>query len=260
MPARPYSLLARYYDQLTRGAPRMNRLAREKVLGRIRSRARTVCDLGCGTGTAAIELARRGHTVYALDFSPEMVRLAQRKVRRLPPRLRSRLTVRRADMRSFRLPQPVDLVLSQFNPVNHMPRKSDLAHACRAVARNLRPGGWFLFDINTRRTYEQIYSMTRWEEKPGFCVIYHGRFLPKRDKARLDLEWFIRNGAAWRRYRERIEDTCWSDAEIRRALRRAGFRRIRHWDGVDVRPPSAYQKRGMDAYYLAQKPQPGGKR
>ncbi|HSC76926.1 MAG TPA: class I SAM-dependent methyltransferase [Candidatus Acidoferrales bacterium] len=260
MPSRPYSLLARYYDELTRGAPRMNRIAREKILGRILSRARTVCDLGCGTGTAAVELARRGHTVYALDFSPDMVRLARRKVRRLPPGVRSRLTVRRADMRSFRLSRPADLVLSQFNPINHLPRKSDLVPTFHTVARALRPGGWFLFDINTRRTYEQIYSMTRWEEKPGFCLVYRGRFDPRRDKARLDLEWFIRNGATWRRYRERIEDTCWSDAEIRRALRRAGFRRIRFWDGADVRPPSAYQKRGLDGYYLAQKPIQGGTR
>jgi SAM-dependent methyltransferase len=254
MAARPYQLLARYYDRLTRGAPRMNRLAREKVAGRILRKARTVCDLGCGTGTAAIELARRGLTVYALDLSPEMVRQARSKVRRLPPRLRSRIHVRRADLCRFRLSRPVDLVLSQFNPINHLPRKSDLARAFRSVARALRPGGWFCFDVNTRRTYARVYSMTRWEEHPGFCLVYRGGFNPRRDKAWLDLEWFLRNGSAWHRHHERIEDTCWSDAEIRRALRRAGFRRIRRWDGVDVRPPSPYQKRGMDAYYLAQKP------
>jgi SAM-dependent methyltransferase len=257
MAGRPYQLLARYYDLLTRRAPRMNRLAREKVLRGILPRIRTVCDLGCGTGTAAIELARRGLTVYALDLSPEMIRLARAKVRRLPPRLRARIHLQRADLCSFLLPRPVELILSQFNPINHLPRKSDLGRAFRAVARALRPGGWFCFDVNTRRTYEQVYSMTRFEEKPGFCIIYRGRFFPRRDKARLDLEWFIRDGRAWRRYRERIEDTCWSDTEIRRALRCAGLRRIRFFDGVDVRPPAPYQKRGMDAYYLAQKPAEG---
>jgi SAM-dependent methyltransferase len=232
----------------------MNRLAREKVLRGILPRVRTVCDLGCGTGTAAIELARRGLTVYALDLSPEMVRRARAKIRRLSPRLRSRIHLQRADLRRFRLPRSVDLVLSQFNPINHLPRKSDLARAFRAVARALRPGGWFCFDVNTRRTYEQVYSMTRFEEKPGFCLVYRGRFFPRRDKARLDLDWFIRDGRAWRRYRERIEDTCWSDPEIRGALRRAGFGRIRFWDGADVRPPAPYQRRGMDSYYLAQRP------
>ena len=168
MAQRPYTLLARFYDQLTREAPRMNRHAREKVLSGILPRLRTVCDLGCGTGTAAIELARGGLRVYAVDLSPEMCRQARRKVGRLPARLRARIRIRRADMRRFRLPEPVDLVLSQFNPVNHLPRKSDLGRAFGSVARALRPGGWVCFDLNTRRTYEKFYSMTRWEEKPGF--------------------------------------------------------------------------------------------
>lgn len=253
MTLRPYTLLARFYDQLTRGAPRMNRYAREKVLGKILPRCRTVCDLGCGTGTAAIELARRGFTVYAFDLSPEMVRQARRKIRRLPARLRARIRLQRADMRRFRLPEPVDLVLSQFNPVNHLPRKSDLGRTFRAVARALRPGGWFCFDLNTRRTYEKFYAMTRWEETPGFCVVYHGGFNLRRGSAWLDLEWFVRRGAGWRRYRERIRDSFWSDAEIRRALGRAGFERLRSWDGTRVRPPSPQQRPGFDTYYLAQK-------
>jgi len=250
---RPYKVLARFYDQLTREAPRMNRHARKKILGKILPRIRTVCDLGCGTGTATIELARRGQTVYAVDLSPEMVRLARRKVRRLPARLRSRITVRRADMRRLRLPEPVDLVLCQFNPINHLPRPSDLGRAVRAVARALRPGGWFCFDVNMRPTYEKLYAMTRWDERPGCCVVYRGGVNPRRRKAWLDLEWFVKTGAAWRRLRERIEDTWWPDSEIRAALRRAGFGRIRSWDGTEVRPPHPQARRGYDAYYLAQK-------
>jgi len=253
MKLRPYTLLARFYDQLTREAPRMNRHAREKILGRILSRIRTVCDLGCGTGTAALELARRGLTVYAVDLSPEMCRLARRKVGRLPARLRARIRIRRADMRRFRLPEPVDLVLSQFNPINHLPRQSDLGRAFGAVARALRPGGWFCFDLNTRRTYEKFYSMTRWEERPGFCLVTRGGFNLQRGSAWLDLEWFVRRGAAWRRTRERITDTFWSDSEIRRALRRAGFRRVRAWEGPEVRPPTLKARPGFDTYYLAQK-------
>src|SRR3989338_2055140 len=102
MALRPYTLLARFYDQLTREAPRMNRHAREKILGRILSRIRTVCDLGCGTGTAAIELARRGLTVYAVDLSPAMCRQARPQVRPQPPPapVRPRAPLRRRRARS----------------------------------------------------------------------------------------------------------------------------------------------------------------
>ncbi len=74
-----YSLLGRFYDQLTRGAPAMNRHARKRILGRLLPSLRKVCDLGCGSGTTAIELARAGHTVYAMDASSSQCRQAREK-------------------------------------------------------------------------------------------------------------------------------------------------------------------------------------
>ncbi len=250
----PYSVLPRFYDRLAGPAPAMNRRARRKVLGRILADAHVVCDLGCGTGSTALELARAGKRVYALDYSPGMVRAAREKLRRAPRGVRARVRIGRGDLRRFRLPEPVDLVLSEFNPVNHLPRKSDLARAARAVFRALRPGGHFCFDLNTVKAFRQQYPQTRFEDRGDFAVLYQGGFNPKSEKGWLELQWFIHERGRWRRYRERMVDITWSDAEIRAVLRRAGFRRIRRFDGADVRPPSPHQRRGYDAYYLAQKP------
>jgi ubiquinone/menaquinone biosynthesis C-methylase UbiE len=62
IPKPPYTLLARYYDRLAGDAVAMNRHARRKLLGKILSRARIVCDLGCGTGSTALDLARKPAT------------------------------------------------------------------------------------------------------------------------------------------------------------------------------------------------------
>lgn len=247
---RPYTLLARFYDQLSADAAPMNRHARQKVLGKILPQVRSVCDLGCGTGSTAVELARAGLKVFAVDLSPTMCRQARAKVRRA--RLPARVLC--ADMRTFRLPEPVDLVLCEFNPLNHLPRKADLAPAMRAVARALRPGGYFFFDLNTRRTLEELYPSAHFIEMRGFCLMMQGGYDRRRQKGWLNFEWFVPEGKLWRRYRERVEDVWWTDAEIRRALRSAGFRRIRTWDGVDVRPRHPQVRRGFDVYYLAQKP------
>lgn len=46
---------------------------------RITPRGGPVLDLGTGPGTAAIELARRGFAVTALDVSPSAIRMARRR-------------------------------------------------------------------------------------------------------------------------------------------------------------------------------------
>jgi len=247
----PYKWVAQFYDQLHGDdAGKMNRYARGKILGAILRRARVVCDLGCGTGTTAVELARRGLRVYAVDLSPVMCRLAREKARRAGVDVR----VRCADLRTFRLPEPVDVVLCEFNPMNHLPRKRDITRAARAVARALRPGGWFYFDLNTLRTMQELYpSGAHWFEGRGFCMVLRGGYDKRRGKGWLEFEWFVREGRLWRRHRERVEDCWWTVAEIRRALRQARFARVRHWDAVKVRPPAMHPRPGFDWYFLAQK-------
>jgi SAM-dependent methyltransferase len=245
----PYTLLGKHYDHLTRDSPAMNRHARRRVLARILPRVRAACDLGCGTGTTAIELARRGIVVHAVDASHEQCRQARAKARRAGINLR----VIHADMRRFALPAPVDLVLCEFNALNHLGRKADLLPIFRRVARALRPGGWFYFDLNLWPTYRRYYPETRWDEGPGFCLTTRGGFDRRRCRAWIVCEWFVREGRAWRRYRERIVDAWWSDAEIRQALRRAGFSTIQSWDGTRIRPAVVQPKRGFDRYYLARR-------
>lgn len=245
----PYRYLAKFYDQLQADAPERNRHARRKVLRNILPRVRSVCDLGCGTGSTAVELARLGLKVYAVDLSPTMCRLARQKARRAAAPVR----VLCADMRSFRLPEPVDLVLCEFNPLNHLPRKNALPRALRAVARALRPGGHFFFDVNTRQTYQKLYPGCHVFETRNFCLVMRGGYDRQRQKGWLELDWFLPKGRLWRRSRERIEDVWWTDAEIRRALRATGFARIQSWDGVQVRPRMPGSRPGHDTYYLARK-------
>ena len=164
---RPYTLVARFYDELHGDAQRMNRSARNKVLGKILPSVHSVCDLGCGTGTTALELARRGLKMYAVDLSPTMCRLARQKAHRagLPVRVIC------SDMRAFRLPEPVDLVICEFNPLNHLSRRADLIRVARSVWRALQPGGYFYFDLNTRRSLQELYPSAHWFEKRSFCMV-----------------------------------------------------------------------------------------
>jgi len=248
MPA-PYKWLARYYDELFAFGLTWSAAARDKILRRILPRVESACDIACGTGTTALLLARRGIRMFAVDLSPDMCRIAREKARRTGSPLR----VLRADMRKFRLPEPVDLVTCEFDALNHVPRKTDLALVAKAVARALRPGGYFYFDVNHLVAFERVWPLAWFIEKPGVAVVTHGGYDPKRGKAWSDVEWFIQEGRLWRRQHEHVEEVCWTSAEIRGTLRETGFVSVRAWDATPFFGKSATMRPGYRTIYLARK-------
>jgi magnesium-protoporphyrin O-methyltransferase len=85
---------------------------------------RRILDAGCGTGALAVEAARRGAEVVAVDISPTLVALA---AERSPSHLAGRLDFRVGDM--------LDAGLGRFDHVVAM--DSLIHYASRDVARAL---------------------------------------------------------------------------------------------------------------------------
>jgi SAM-dependent methyltransferase len=225
---RPYKYLAQYYDRVfTPSVTAIQEAARQAVMGSILPRVQSACDLACGSGTTAVRLAKRGIRTMAVDNSSGMCRLVREKARRAGVVLR----VLQADMRQFRLPERVDLVLCEGDAINHLDRKAELARVARCVARALRPGGWFYFDANNRAGFRSYWKDTWWSEKPGVVAVMRNGNDADQDRAWCDVEWFIRTGRGhWQRRHERVEEVCWSAREIRTILTNAGFASVRAWD------------------------------
>lgn len=246
---RPYHWLAQYYDDFF--SPIRNPLdaARESLLRRILPGVKIACDIACGTGTTAVSLAQKGIRTYALDLSPYMCRLARQKIRSA----QVRVPVLRADMRSFKLPERVDLITCEGDAVNHIPRKQDLRSVVRCVARALRPGGYFFFSINTPIGFCKYWTGTVYLEKPGAVMVMRSGHSVKADRAWSDVDWFIRKGNQWRRQRERVEEVCWTREEIRHTFLMAGFDQLRAWDAIPFFKDNPMMSPGCYTIYLARK-------
>jgi SAM-dependent methyltransferase len=245
---RPYRWLAEYFDKVFVGMGSWMSPARRAVVWPLLSQVESACDLACGTGNTLMELAGKGIRVTGVDLSPAMCRLARAKAKKLG--LPARII--RGDMRSFRLPEPVDLVLCEYDAVNHVPHRADLARVACAVSQALKPGGYFFFDVNTLLSFKDMWPLTLMIEKPGVVVVMHGGSDLSRMRAWSDVEWFVREGKLWRRHREHVEEVCWTGGEIRAALKGAGFASIRGWDATKlVQVPFIH--RGHRTYYLARK-------
>lgn len=187
--------------------------------------------------------------MYAVDMSEGMCRKGREKVRKAAVPV----TVICADMRSFRLPEPVDLVTCEFDALNHVPRRSDLLRVTKSVARALRPGGYFYFDVNHRPAFEAVDPLNWWIERPGVAVVLHGGYEPRRKKGWIDVEAFVQEGDLWRRHHDRVEEVFWTREELRAALKAAGFDRIRMWDAMAFIHTDPSLRRGFRTFCLAHK-------
>ena len=246
---KPYRWLAEHYDSFFADGRDRFVEARRHILGRILPSVSSACDLACGTGTTAIELARRGIPAYAVDLSPAMCRLAREKA----SRARLPVTVIRGDMRDFRLPKPVGLITCEYDAVNHVPAKSDLKLVAAAAYRALSPGGYWLFDVNTQAAFRRFWAGTVWLEKDGVVAVMRNGNNAAEHRAWSDIDWFLRDGRSWQRYSERVEEVCWTPAEIRTALHGAGFSAVRAWDAKPFFASNPAMRPGFRTFYLARR-------
>jgi SAM-dependent methyltransferase len=94
-------------------------------------------DLGCGTGRVALDLARGGHAVTALDADAELVHELRARAR--DQRLHVETVV--ADARSFSLPRGFALAIAPMQVVQLLGGPAGRSRALERVCEHLLPDG-----------------------------------------------------------------------------------------------------------------------
>jgi SAM-dependent methyltransferase len=105
-----------------------------------------VLELGVGSGRVAIPTALDGAEVIGLDLNAAMLARA-RETARAKGVPRGRLSLRRGDMRRFKLGRTFPLITAPFNALLHLYEPDEIAACFRCVRDHLAPDGRFVFDI-----------------------------------------------------------------------------------------------------------------
>jgi SAM-dependent methyltransferase len=198
-------------------------------------------ELGVGTARLAIELAGDGVEVWGIDNSEHMLRAAKRKIAAEPPAVRSRITLRRADVRSFDLQETFSYIYFPSYTFDHLLTRGDQLSALRCIRRHLRPGGVYAFDLAhvKEHTPSSGWFIQRKDLGEGRMVVRSGfhRTNPVARTSSMDLFYEVYvDGKMMERYHEYGEVYVHTPEGIRRLLEETGFEIVAFY-GDHIRTP-----------------------
>ena len=172
-------------------------------------------DLGCGTGNATLPMRRRGLPVSGSDASAAMLKVAREK---LPG-----VELFEASFTELDVEHRFELVYSVFDSLNNLLSDEDFSAAARNVRRHLRPGGLFIFDVNTDRGLRELWEGGKAE---GWADDVYYSWTHEYDEAtglaHVEAYCHTESGSFVERHSERGYDA----ADLVRLLGGAGFTRV----------------------------------
>ncbi|RII25023.1 MAG: SAM-dependent methyltransferase [Geobacter sp.] len=169
-----FGAYSRYYNLLykdkdyPREAEYVHSLIRKHQAG-----AKSILDLGCGTGRHDLLLTQVGYEVTGVDQSEAMLAVASSQRSSLNPQSPS-LNFLQGDIRTVRLSSTFDVVISLFHVMSYQVTTADLQAAFATARAHLKPGGVFIFDcwygpavltdrptVRVKRLEDEVISVTR---------------------------------------------------------------------------------------------------
>lgn len=132
---------AEYYDLMTEHKDYQKECDFiEEVLSKfLKNPPSKVLDVGCGTGTHALELANRGYNVFAFDVAKPMIEIAIKKD------TKNEVQFSHGDITDYR-GKNFDAVICMFDTVNYLHSFFDFVNFLKDVRSSMSTKGIFIFD------------------------------------------------------------------------------------------------------------------
>ena len=197
----------------------------------------SVLSIGAGTLNYETRIAAQGYSIHGIDQSQAMLDLGREKLAALGI---SGISLEKGDMLALpKYERAFDAALIMFNVLGYCRNEEEAGRVFAGVARNIRPGGVFMFDCWNRQAVLADPPQSRWKKFSG-----GGRELyrltearPSGDGAvdlRIELIQIAADGSV-RRGLETHEVRSWSPDSLIEIAARHGFehrhsRAFPEWD------------------------------
>lgn len=168
--------------------------------GLLESERNLVVDLGCGTGTLAELMYKKGYDMVGVDSSESMLNVAMEK----KDRSGAEILYLQQDMRELELYSTVGTVYSVCDSLNYILEEEELQAVFALVNNYLFPGGIFIFDFNTDYKYRCVIGeRTIAENREDCSFIWENFYDVDENVNECSLTVFVRTeGENFRRFTE----------------------------------------------------------
>ena len=192
-----------------------------------------VLDLGCGTGRMTLELGRRGYDMTGVDLSPEMLDLAREAAEEAG--LSDKMLWLLQDITDFELYGTVELAVSCLDTLNHLTDAADLRRCLSLVHNYLVPDGLFVFDINGKGKFENIYADNSYVmEEDGSVCVWQNSYNPKTRLCDFFITLFEEDeDGRYSRYDELQTERMYTIRTMKKMLTECGFEFIGAYSDFD---------------------------
>lgn len=227
-----YASAAEFYDLLYEGLKDYAAEARllAATIRAVRPGARSVLDVGCGTGAHARALIDAGFRVDGVDIEPAFVEIAAARC----PEGRFRV----ADMTALDLPERYDAVTCLFSAIGYVRTPEALTRAVARMAGHLEEGGALVVDPwfePGQLTHGWITTVLG--EGDGVSVCRMSRTVVDGTISRLEFEYLVGTAGGLERRSEVHELGLFTRARMEAAFHGAGL--------AVERKPEALGTRGL---------------
>lgn len=242
----PYSALAVGYDLVMQHVEYDVWAAYvHRLLGNHGRNIETVLELGCGTGSLALQLQPLGDYEYiGTDRSPQMIRVARIKAEDAGETLR----FEQLDFTSYEVSRPVDAVILLYDGLNYLLEPEHVRSMMASTRDALRPGGVFCFDQST--PHNSVRHGKEFEdagEADGFAFIRHSHYDPETRLHTTTFDITIDD----RHYHEEHVQRAYTVDEVRRIVEAVGFEPVAAYDNFSFDSATSSSAR---VHWVARRP------
>ena len=213
-----YKAFSYYYDILMQDVPYHKWISKTKQYIKPGS---SILDVGCGTGTISILLAKEGYKVTGVDLSEDMLALAYEKT------LSEGLGINYVHQDMCRLEgfNDFDAAVIYVDSLNYLKHDQEVFQTFHHIYKSLKEGGILIFDVHSLFKVTEIFDDYLYADtNPDLTYIWHvgeGKFPYSIEH---ELTFFKRVDEKYKRFQEIHHQRTFAIEEYTQWLEDIGFK------------------------------------